>query len=141
MICHGMNVVLVKCTTQKVVALSSAESEYYAMCRTATQAEFVKGIVFFWLKKLKAVELHVDASAAKAMAERKGVGRTRHVQARFLWLQDKVSDQDIFVRKLAGEKNVADMVTKVMPAVRLHQLMGAMGFEVSDRKGHLRAAM
>ena len=44
----GSHAILVKGASQKVVALSSCESEYYAMCRTATLAEFVRGILMFW---------------------------------------------------------------------------------------------
>ena len=39
---------------------------------------------------------------------------TRYVQARFLWLQDRVSDQQLNLSRRLGEKTVADLVTRVM---------------------------
>ena len=136
-ICHGNNVLLVKCSTQKVVALSSAEGEYYAMCRTATLAEFIRNVMSFWLDIPKLVELWVDASAAKAMAERRGVGKTRHIQARYLWLQDKVSEKALTIKKVDGERNVSDLMTKVMTAAKAKYHLENMRFYPSSRSGHL----
>lgn len=100
-----------KGASQKIVALSSCESEFYGMCRTATHAELVRGIMAFWGFEARKVKLLVDSSAAKAMSERKeGVGANRHVQARYLWLQDKVFGKELEVSKVAGKLNDAGAV-------------------------------
>ena len=71
----GNHTIQVKAATQKVVALSSAGSEYYGMCRTTTLAEFLNNVRKSWREVNKPVRLKVDSSAAKAMRERLGVGR------------------------------------------------------------------
>ena len=132
----GAHTVLVKGATQKVVALSSCESDFYGMRRTATQAEFVRGIISFWGYEAKKVKMLVDSSAAKAMSERRGVGTNRHVQARFLWLQDKVFNKELEVGKVAGKVNDSDLVTKVQPKGVNHSHLERLGFFRSGRAGH-----
>lgn len=88
----------------------------------------------FWELPQKCIKLKVDSSAAKAMAERKGVGTSRHIQARYLWLQDKVFEKELEVAKINGK--VSDLVTKVQTRHIIDVLLGRLGFEVSGRKGH-----
>ena len=132
----GSHTVLVKGASQKVVALSSSESEFYAMCRTATLAEFVKGILLFWEIPQKIVVLRVDSSSAKAMSQRRGVGSSRHIQARFLWLQDKVFARELEVSKVSGKVNDSDLVTKVQSRLVIESHLQRLGFSRSGRKGH-----
>ncbi|CAJ1438211.1 unnamed protein product [Effrenium voratum] len=133
---NGEHTLMVKGTTQKVVALSSSEAEYYGMCRTATLGEFMRGVAEFWTGAIKPLTLKVDSSAAKAMSERRGVGRTRHVQARYLWLQMRVCEKLLVVDKVKGTINDADLVTKVQPGVMLRDHLKRLGFERAERKGH-----
>ena len=132
----GHHTILVKGASQKVVALSSAESEYYGMCRTATLAEFVRGILVFWGLDAKLVKLKVDSTAAKAMAERKGVGTNRHVQAKFLWLQDMVFEKKLAVEKVKGNINDSDLVTKVQPKGVISSHLERLNFQCAGRLGH-----
>ena len=132
----GHRTVLIRAAGQKVVALSSAESEFYGMCRTTTHAEFIRGVINFWDYAVARVMLKVDSTAARAMSLRKGVGKTRHIQARFLWLQDKVFAKEVAVVKVDGKENEADLVTKVQPAATIKGHLGRMHFELCGRKGH-----
>lgn len=93
------------------------------MRRTATQAEFVRGVINFWGYVAQKVKMLVDSTAAKAMSERRDVGSIRHAQARYLWRQDKVFGKELDIGKVAGKVNDADLVTK-------------LGFFKSRRRGH-----
>ena len=132
----GTHTVLVKGASQKVVALSSSESEFYAMCRTSTLAEFVRGILLFWEMPQTVVRLRVDSSSAKAMSERHGVGASRHIQARYLWLQDKVFARELEVTKVNGKYNDSDLVTKVQTKNVIESHLARLGFHRSGRSGH-----
>ena len=59
--------------------------------------------------KLKIV---TDASAAKGISQRKGLGQVRHIEVNTLWLQDKVRSGDIAIEKVGGKVNIADALTK-----------------------------
>ena len=134
----GQHTVLVKGASQKVVALSSAESEYYAMCRTAVLAEFIRGILLFWFGGERKTRMKVDSSSAKSMAERKGVGQSRHIQAMYLWLQEKVAAKELEIDKIKGEVNDSDLTTKVQPKGTIQKHLERLGFSTTGREGHKR---
>ena len=63
-----------------------------------------------------------DASAAKGIANRKGLGKVRHIAVSQLWAQDRVARGDLTIEKLNGKENVADNLTKHVNAedTRVH---------------------
>ena len=56
--------------------------------------------------------LKSDATAAIAIASRRGLGKVRHIEVCQLWLQDKVRRGDVKVVKVGPRENVADALTK-----------------------------
>ena len=67
-----------------------------------------------WKLKLQ-LSLRTDSSNAKAIASRRGTGKnTRHIQARMLWLQERVAAKHLRVVKVASASNPADMLTKAL---------------------------
>ena len=52
--------------------------------------------------------VHVDSSAAIGIANRKGNGKLRHVKVGTLWVQHLAEEEEIILRKVKGENNVAD---------------------------------
>ena len=52
------------------------------------------------------VRVSTDASAAKGIASRRGLGKIRHVEIHQLWVQDKVASGDIEVRKVNGKETL-----------------------------------
>ena len=52
--------------------------------------------------------LATDASAAKAIAQRRGLGKVRHTEANQLWLQEHVPNGMFEVIKVNGSDNPAD---------------------------------
>ena len=53
-----------------------------------------------------------DSSAAIAVAQRKGCGKLRHIRIGQLWIQERVNEKDLDLRKVLGEQNPADLMTK-----------------------------
>ena len=75
--------------------------------------------------------LHLDASAAKAMTERTSIpNRVKHMAIRFLFLQQMVKEKQIVLRKVPGEKNRADLMTKPVTRGVLEQLRPHLGLAV-----------
>ncbi len=68
------------------------------------------------------IRVSTDASAAKGIASRRGLGKVRHIEVHQLWVQDKVASGEIEVRKVDGKANIADMLTKHVVAedIRVH---------------------
>ena len=98
-------------STQGSIAMSSGEAEYYSMVKAASEALGAQALAadLGWTWKIR---LWVDSSAAKSMASRMGLGRVRHLEVRFLWLQEVVRIGRLMIRKIAGERNPADVLTK-----------------------------
>ena len=55
-----------------------------------------------------------DSSAANGMSSRKGLGKVRHVEVNQLWVQEKVGNGEIAFRKVDGQSNLADALTKYL---------------------------
>ena len=98
-------------STQKSITLSSGEAELVAAVKTCTELIGVTQIMSDWGREVEG-EVYVDSSAAIGVAHRKGNGKLRHVKVGLLWIQDKVEEGEVEVKKVAGEQNPADLLTK-----------------------------
>ena len=54
----------------------------------------------------------IDASAAQGIALRRGLGRIKHIEVTQLWIQDKVSNGEIKIKKVGTKENLSDALTK-----------------------------
>ena len=97
--------------TQKTRALSSGEAEFYAMIGGAAEALGFQALAAD-LGWQMAITLHTDSTSSKSMSSRTGHGRCRHIETKFLWLQQAVRRKKLFLKKVAGDVNPADMLTK-----------------------------
>ena len=108
-------------STQANIALSSGEAEYYRLVRGASVAIGIKSMHSEMGIKVR-VRVSTDASAAKGIASRRGLGKVRHIEVHQLWVQDKVAEGEIEIRKVDGKANLADLLTKHVTAedIRVH---------------------
>ena len=121
-ILHGCHGVKTWSATQQVIALSSGEAEYYGMVKGAGNALGLSG-VFCDLGIKYEIVLYTDSSAAKGISSRRGLGKLRHVELNELWLQDQVARGRVSVRKIKGEDNFSDSLTKHSSPERIAQTM------------------
>ena len=63
-----------------------------------------------------------DTSAAKGIANRKGLGKVRHIDVSQVWVQDRIARGDLSIRKVNGKDNNADILNKRATAedIRVH---------------------
>ena len=117
---------------QSSPALSSGEAEFYAAVKAAAEALGLQSLAadLGWAAD---VVLHVDSTAAKAIASRAGLGRVRHLEVRFLWLQDAVAKRRIAIRKVRGKSNPADLLTKPLPHPVVAELLRQCGVHFEPR--------
>ncbi len=117
-------------TTQSTVATSSGEAEYYAMVRGAAEGLGLAAVMSELGWKMP-VEIRVDSSAAKAVASRAGLGRTRHIEVRFLWVQEAVRRHRITIKKVSGKLNPADVMTKARGMSEIRGVLESVNVKVS----------
>lgn len=90
-------------TNQAVIALSSGEAEYYAALKGASSALGYQSMLRD-IGMHATVTLHSDSSAARGIIHRAGLGKLRHLETRYLWLQSAVAKKRLQVRKVNGAK-------------------------------------
>jgi len=123
-------------TTQATIATSSGEAEYYALVRGSAESLGLQSALRDIGYEMK-VEVRVESSAAKAIASRLGLGRTRHLEVRFLWVQEKVRRGRLRVKKVLGKTNPADAMTKPMSRSDMMKVLEPVG--ILHERSRIRA--
>ena len=83
------------------------------------------------------LHVHIDAEAAKGIASRTGLGKTRHIAVHYLWVQERVRNGDIVLHKVKGTVNPADLLTKYLSAHIMLKLMNLYCFEYAEGRSAL----
>ena len=123
-------------TTQATIATSSGEAEYYALVRGSAESLGLQSALRDIGYEMK-VEVRVDSSAAKAIASRLGLGRTRHLEVRFLWVQEAVRRGRLRIKKVLGKTNPADAMTKPMSRSDMMKVLEPVG--ILHERSRIRA--
>ena len=119
------------CKTQSVIALSSGESEFYALGSASTRGLGTKSLLED-LGIYVSLEVHSDSSAAKGTSGRVGLGKAKHIATAYLWIQTAIRDQVLTVKTVKGTENVADLMTKHLASPRIFMLLQSLGFNKRD---------
>ena len=122
-LCHAGNRV------QKVISLSSAESELMATLLGLSEGIFIKHMLQFLVGPQAEVKLvhMVDNAATRSILQRQGLGRTRHISLGFLWAQKALNEGVFETRAIATKDCPADLQTKSHSRSRMAHLMNLMG--------------
>ena len=75
-----------------MIALSPAEAELYALLKCACQTLGIMNLASDIGMPLQAI-VHIDASAAFAIRQRQGLGKFRHIDVHWLWVQEKSNQE------------------------------------------------
>ena len=107
---NGMHTISWWCKLQSTIALSSCEAELNASLKGAKEGLCAQGIAQYFGDDPN-LELKTDASAARGVIMRQGVGQIRHLHIKQLWLQEKVLRGDLIVSKIPRSENWSDALT------------------------------
>ena len=126
---------LIKCwsKTQQTVALSSAEAELYASVKGAAELMGARSILRDFGIDCAGHVLG-DASAALGVIRRHGLGRLRHIDCSYLWIQERAASKTVRFDKVKGSEHPADSQTKYLGAEILNQHVKAMGCDYPKGK-------
>eukprot|EP00435_Cladocopium_sp_Y103_P015276 s4186_g3.t1 len=113
--------------SQKVISLSSAESELHSMVAGCCDGIFIKNCLQFLLGLDIQHHQYTDNSAARQLISRQGVGRIRHLSGKLLWMQNAVLKGDVLVHQVSTVWNFSDVGTKALSRVRLYFLLCGIG--------------
>ena len=122
--------------TQSTISLSSGESEYYGIVKCAAIGLGARSMLSDF-GMCADVVVRTDSSSGLAVGSRRGLGRLRHVQTRYLWVQQRVQQGDLRLKKEPGDTNVSDALTKSLDEKRMTNLLTMMGYEFRDGRTSL----
>ena len=113
--------------TQRVISLSSCESELHGMVSTLADGLFLRRCAEFVTRATIEHYLLTDSSSARQLAARQGVGKIKHLSAKILWIQNLVQEKAVILSQISTVWNVADAGTKVLSSKRLRLLLHQLG--------------
>ena len=87
--------------TEKVRAKSSGEAELYGIVDGSARGIFTKHEE---MGRTINIDVETDSTAAIGMCSRTGVRKTRHIQVRWLWIQDAIGDKVVRLKKGEGHR-------------------------------------
>ena len=119
-------------STQGSIALSVGEAEYYALVKAAAEGLGIPSLAQDVGIELK-LRLWVDSTTADAIASRIGLGKVRHMEVKYLWAQEAHRNGRFCIRKIAGDKNPADVLTKPKSVLEMEGKIRAVGGRVVPR--------
>ena len=144
---YGLNTWDCYSVTQATIALSSAESEFYAT-GSATARGLQCKVYLSETERPCELEVYSDSTAWRGMCQWTGVGKVRHLKLRFLWIQERLRLKAFRLNKETTEEMTADILTKCCewPEIEPHCAtlnlrFPAKGFEFNDGCGILRVPM
>ena len=119
-------------STQSSISLSSGEAEFYGVVKAS-------GVSLGYQALLKDVGIELpirvwtDSTATMGICGRQGLGKLRHVDTQCLWIQQRVRDGSVELRKVKGEENPADLFTKHLTSRdRISHLLDLFGCRYRD---------
>ena len=108
-------------TLQSLTALSVGEAEFYAVVKGG-QVGLSLSSMYQDLGIPMKNEIQSDSSTANSLTDRLGAGqRTKHTDTRYFWIQKRIQDGDLSIKKVPTAKNCADVGTKPVSASVLQQ--------------------
>ncbi|KAG7597916.1 Reverse transcriptase RNA-dependent DNA polymerase [Arabidopsis suecica] len=112
----GGNTISWKSGLQRVVALSSTESEYMSLTEAVKEAVWLKGLLKEFGFDQRSVEIFCDSQSAIALSKNNvHHERTKHIDVRYHFIREIIANGDVDVVKIDTEKNPADIFTKIVP--------------------------
>ena len=79
------------------------------------------------------LRIWVDSTTADAIASRIGLGKVRHMEVKYLSAQEAHQNKRFCIRKIAGERNPADVLTKPKSVSDMQDKIQAVGGYVIPR--------
>ena len=105
--------------TQKTVSLSSCESEFNSYVSGMVDFIYVNNAIEFLLGASVLRFTYIDSSSAKSLITRQGVGRTRHLEGKLLWVQELSKQGYMQVSGVNTLRNPSDLGTKSLARERI----------------------
>jgi hypothetical protein len=122
---------------QKTVALSSTESELYALHDAVREALYLRNWFEFYLDETIVVKILCDNQSMMKIADHgTNHDRTKHIHVRYLSMRENLKSGEIVLEYVPTAENLADILTKCTngPRFRLLSSQLLVDYEILDNK-------
>jgi len=121
--------------TQATPAISSAEGELYSIGTGAVECLYVKAILTE-IPSPPSVEIVIasDSQAAISSQLRPGMGKMKHVELKYMFVQQLAKDGKVKLVKIAGAENSSDLGTKYLEKREFEKHRAAVGLLPMDEE-------
>jgi hypothetical protein len=133
----GLNTLIHWCRGQAVIAISSGEAECYSLVTLIAETCGLRSLATDWNLNYR-LAANVDATAAIGSVSRRGLGKAKHIDTIFLWVQEKVDQLRIVLNKQDTKDMLADMLTKFLTKPEIDKFISGMGFAYREGSHELR---
>ena len=117
-----------KATLQSTIALSTTEAEYMVATEAVKESIWLKGLVSdLGLKQGDTIVFCDSQNAIHLTKNQMYYERTKHIDVRFHFILDNVSQGIIAVIKVATVDNPTDMMTKLVPLNKFKHCLDLIG--------------
>eukprot|EP00435_Cladocopium_sp_Y103_P063045 s567_g24.t1 len=133
----GKSCIDVRCKGQALIALSSAEAEFYGLISSTSQGLGEQSMLKDWgisclgeQSMLKdwgiscPLVINMDATSGIAIGSRRGLGKVKHIDTCFLWVQECVQEGKVTLRKKSTQDMWANLMTNATDGPRIKYLLG-----------------
>lgn len=122
-----------KATLQGVVALSTTEAEYMAITESVKEAIWLQGLVSDLGLKQDATVVFCDSQSAIYLTRNSVYHeRTKHIDIRYHFIRDIISEGIVCVEKVSTDDNPADMLTKSLPVTKFRHCLDLVGVDSTE---------
>ena len=120
-----------KSKRQAIVALSSTEAEYVALCSAAQEVVWLRRLLeSIGFTQSAATILNEDNQGAIALSKNpKSHSRTKHIDIKYHYIRGAIEKKEIELAYCPTEKMIADILTKGLPKPKFEELRCLMGVE------------
>ncbi|CAE7286480.1 unnamed protein product [Symbiodinium sp. CCMP2592] len=133
------NIVYFHARKQQATALSSCESELVAAVGGLSEGVFLQNLLHRVLGIRPEMVIRMDSSSARSILLKKGLGRTRHIDAGLLWVQ-RLTSVGLQVKAIAGKENPADVGTKALSRNAVVKCLERIGVKTGGESEEVRIA-
>eukprot|EP00971_Amphidinium_carterae_P306330 6087611-Amphidinium_carterae.5 len=110
---------------------SSAEADLYAIGTTVNGVIYVRNFLHelnFTADNQLKPQIYTDSSSAKCLTQQLGLTkRTKHIDMRYLHVQQLQSDGELKIHKVSTENNSSDLMTKYLETAKIKKHSETIG--------------
>ena len=112
--------------------MSSVEAELRASVRAETELTYAGAIIEQLRFRISRRTVWTDSAANRAILSRLGPGKLKHIEAEYLYIQEKVKSKKLQLSKVGTLDNCSDVLTKHASKDALGRHSGRLGLKKPD---------